>query len=45
MEHVPGYCNYLSDSLSRLQLQKFLQLCPDTDIEATVPPPSLWTLF
>ena len=45
MEHVPGYCNYLSDSLSRLQVQKFLQLCPDADIEATVPPPSLWTLF
>ena len=27
-KHVPGICNHLADSLSRLQIQTFLQLAP-----------------
>ena len=35
MEHISGHNNYLSDSLSRLQVHKFQQLCPEANPQST----------
>jgi hypothetical protein len=34
-EHFPGKLNFLADSLSRFQIEKFRQLAPDSEATAT----------
>ena len=34
-EHLPGKLNFLADSLSRFQIEKFRQLAPDSEATAT----------
>ena len=43
--HVSGSFNQLADSLSRFNLQKFQELAPDADQEATPVPSCLWNIF
>ena len=43
--HVSGCFNQLTDSLSRFNLQKFQELAPDADQEATLVPSCLWNIF
>ena len=37
IQHVPGVDNTLADALSRLQVDRFHQLCPSADPQPTVP--------
>ncbi|XP_041346996.1 uncharacterized protein LOC121366736 [Gigantopelta aegis] len=43
--HIPGNVNILTDSLSRLQLDKFRQLAPQADSRETYFPTWLWSIF
>ena len=45
MEHMPGHHNYLADCLSRLQVEKFHQLCPGADCSSTQIPAEIWTML
>ena len=42
VQHIPGTSNLLADSLSRLQVQKFLQLAPVADKQPTPVPRQVW---
>ena len=42
VRHISGHHNYLSDALSRLQVQKFRQLHPDADRSATPVSDEVW---
>ena len=44
MEHLPGHQNYLADSLSRLQVNKFQQLCPHADAVQSTISTEIWKL-
>ena len=44
VQHIPGTSNLLADSLSRLQVQKFLQLAPAADRQPTPVPCQVWNL-
>ena len=44
-EHVPGSKNLITDSLSRLQMEKFRQLAPNADKHPQIVPDQLWSIF
>ena len=43
-EHIAGHHNYLSDSLSRLQVGKFRQMHPEAAQQPTTISPAIWDL-
>ena len=43
--HIEGRTNILTDSLSRLQVQKFLRLAPNAEEHPDVVPSHLWQIF
>jgi hypothetical protein len=43
-EHIPGYVSLISDSVSRCQLSRFLQLAPDADQLPIKRPSSIWEI-
>jgi hypothetical protein len=43
-EHIPGCVSVISDSVSRCQLSRFLQLAPDADQRPVKLPPSIWEI-
>ena len=45
MEHIAGHNNYLADSLSRLQVDKFKHHCPEADHQPTSISPTIWELY
>jgi hypothetical protein len=44
-EHISGHLNYLADSLSRFNFQKFKILCPTADERPCQIPPQLWIVY
>ena len=44
-EHVSGIQNNITDSLSRLQIKRFLALGPEAEIEPEPVPDHLWDIF
>ena len=44
-EHVPGSKNLITDSLSRLQMEKFRKLAPNVDKHPQIVPEQLWSIF
>ncbi len=42
VQHIPGTSNLLADSLSRLQVRKFLQIAPVADEQPTPVPRQVW---
>ena len=45
LRHVPGHLNVYADLLSRLQVARFLQLCPDAAKSPSPILPSAWEFF
>ena len=44
-KHIEGRANTLTDSLSRLQVQKFLRLAPNAEEHTDMVPSHLWQIF
>ena len=44
-EHVPGSKNLITDSLSRLQMEKFRKLAPNADKHLQIVPEQPWSIF
>lgn len=44
-EHIPGACNGIADSLSRLQIPRFRTLAPEADKDPVPVPEYLWSIF
>ena len=42
-KHLPGVLNPYADHLSRLQVERFLSICPSADHSPTSVPQSVWT--
>ena len=45
MKHISGHNNYLADSLSRLQVDKFKHHCPEADHQPTSISHTIWELY
>ena len=45
LKHVAGSHNLYADLLSRLQVSRFLELCPGAAVDRTQIPISVWTFF
>eukprot|EP00111_Clytia_hemisphaerica_P014519 TCONS_00042745-protein len=45
LRHVPGHFNVFADLLSRLQVSRFLTLCPDASPHGTNVPLTAWEFF
>lgn len=45
LKHVPGSSNLYADLLSRLQVSKFKDVCPDAHPSPTTVPTSVWQTF
>ena len=43
-QHIPGKCN-ITDSMSRLQIEKFRKLAPQSAKDPEVIPTNQWTVF
>lgn len=44
-EHIPGYTNNITDSLSRFQMARFRELAPNAEREPELMPTQLWSIF
>ena len=44
-EHMPGFCNSITDALSRFQMAKFRLLAPNADPEPCTMETRLWRIF
>ncbi|MES9882772.1 MAG: hypothetical protein ABW185_18040, partial [Sedimenticola sp.] len=44
-EHIPGYTNNITDSLSRFQMTRFRELAPNAEQEPEPMPTQLWSIF